>query len=176
MKNVERYLNSFGKYVIKQARTNLTKKKKNVNKKLYNSLKFKVVKNAKGDYSVEFYMLDYGTFVDKGVSGTKKQQSYRNAQNKVVATDYKYTSKQPPSGIIEKWIAARGIKGRNVKGQFTSITRKSLSFLIARSIKRKGIKGVSFFSRPIYLGTRKFGQNILDSMKKDIVNEVKKNM
>ena len=42
MQNLERYLNSFGKYVIKQARTNLTKGKKNVNKKLYNSLKFKV--------------------------------------------------------------------------------------------------------------------------------------
>ena len=27
--NIERYLNSFGKYIVKQARTNLTKGKKN---------------------------------------------------------------------------------------------------------------------------------------------------
>jgi len=175
MQNVERYLNSFGKYIIKQARTNLTKNKKNVNKKLYNSLKFKVVKNAKGDYSVDFYMLDYGTFVDKGVSGTKKQQSYRNAQNKVVTSPYKYTSKRPPASILQKWIKARGLKGRNKDtGRF--ITDKAFSFALQNTIYKSGMKGISFFSRPIYLGSRKFGQNILDSMKKDIVNEVKKNM
>ena len=174
MQNVERYLNSFGKYVIKQARSNLTKGKKNVNKKLYNSLKFKVVRTAKGDYSVEFYMLDYGTFIDNGVSGTKKQQSYRNAQNKVVASPYRYTSKRPPATILEKWIKARGLKGRDKDtGRF--ITDKAFSFALQNTIFRSGIKGISFFSRPIYLGTRKFGQNILESIKKDIVKEVKNN-
>ena len=38
--NLERYLESFGKYIVKQARTNLTKGKKNVSKDLYNSIKF----------------------------------------------------------------------------------------------------------------------------------------
>ena len=63
--NIENYLDSFGKYVVKQARTNLTKAKKNVNKDLYNSIKFKVVPDGKS-FIVEFYMLDYGKFVDKG--------------------------------------------------------------------------------------------------------------
>ena len=36
--NIERYLESFGKYVVKQARTNLTKARKNVSKDLYNSI------------------------------------------------------------------------------------------------------------------------------------------
>ena len=174
MQNLERYLNSFGKYVIKQARTNLTKGKKNVNKKLYNSLKFKVLKNANGDYSVDFYMLDYGTFIDKGVSGTRNQQSYRNTQNKVIISPYRYTSKRPPATLLEKWIKARWLKGRNKDtGRF--ITDKAFSFVLQNSIFKKGIKGISFFSRPIYLGTRKFGQEILDSLKKDIVNKVKNN-
>ena len=34
--NIERYLESFGKYIIKQSRTNLTKAKKNLTKDLYN--------------------------------------------------------------------------------------------------------------------------------------------
>ena len=42
--NIERYLESFGKYIIKQSRTNLTKAKKNLTKDLYNSLKFTVKK------------------------------------------------------------------------------------------------------------------------------------
>jgi hypothetical protein len=174
MQNVERYLNSFGKYIIKQARTNLTKKKKNVNKELYNSLKFTVERKGQGDYSVKFFMANYGTFVDKGVSGTEQQQMYKNTQNRVELSPYKYTVKQPPSGIIEKWIRARGLKGRDAKGRF--ITNKSLAYLISRSIKRKGIKGISFFSRPMFLGLKRFGKDILSELKKDIINEVKKDI
>ena len=46
-KNLERYLESFGKYIVKQARTNLTKGKKNVSKDLYNSIKFEVLFKSK---------------------------------------------------------------------------------------------------------------------------------
>ena len=46
--NVENYLNSLGKYVVKQSRTMLTKAKKNVNKDLYNSIKYKVVPDGDG--------------------------------------------------------------------------------------------------------------------------------
>ena len=68
--NIERYLTSLGKYLVKQSRANLTRKKKNVNKALYNSIKFKVDTDVDG-YSLKIFMLDYGTFVDKGVSGKK---------------------------------------------------------------------------------------------------------
>jgi len=51
--NLERYLESFGKYIVKQARTNLTKRGKNSSKELYNSLSYKVQKK-----SVLFDMLD----------------------------------------------------------------------------------------------------------------------
>ena len=173
MKNVERYLDSFGKYVVKQARTNLTKKKKNVNKDLYNSLKFIVEKKGQTDYSIKFYMADYGTFVDKGVQGTNKRQTYRDYRDKEVKSPYQYTNKQPPSGIIEKWIAARGIRGRNTKGQFTSITRKSLAFLIARGIKRKGIPAASFYTQPLSYSFNKFKKDMIQHFKTDILNEIK---
>ena len=41
--NIERYLNSFGKYIVQQAKTNLSKGKKNVSKDLYNSIRYKLV-------------------------------------------------------------------------------------------------------------------------------------
>ena len=170
--NIERYLNSFGKYIVQQSRTNLTKGKKNVNKDLYNSIKFDIESDSDG-FTVNFYMLDYGTFVDKGVSGNRKTQSFKNYEGKVIPSPYKYTTKQPPSGIIEKWISARGIKGRNVKGQFTSITRKSLAYLIARKIKRDGIKGISFFQRPLQLAFRRFGKQLLSMVAKDVTNSIK---
>ena len=55
MNAIEKYLESFGKYVVQQSRTNLTKGKKNVTKGLYNSIKFTVTPNDKG-YNVSFSM------------------------------------------------------------------------------------------------------------------------
>jgi len=73
--NLERYLDSFGKYVVQQSRANLTKGKKNVDKSLYNSIKFEV-ENTPDGFSVKFFMNSYGSFVDKGVSGNKKIQEF----------------------------------------------------------------------------------------------------
>jgi hypothetical protein len=169
--NIERYLNSFGKYIIKQSRTNLTKGKKNVSKDLYNSLQFQVLPDKKG-FVIQFSMAEYGTFVDKGVSGNDKRREYKDYLGTTVSSPYKYTTKQPPSGILEKWISARGLKGRNAKGRF--ITNKSFAFLIARSIKAKGIQGISFFQRPMELGLKKFGGDLLNALKGDIKESLNK--
>ena len=124
-KNIERYLTSFGKYIVKQARTNLSKKRKNVNKALYNSISFRVDEDAKG-FSLKLFMLDYGKFVDKGVSGNKQIQDYTTYDGRKVESPYKYRSKQPPASILEKWIRARGLKGRDSEtGRY--ITNKSFA-------------------------------------------------
>ena len=164
--NIERYLNSFGKYIVKQSRTNLTKGKKNVSKELYNSISFKVVTDANG-FSVQFYMADYGTFIDKGVSGNKQTRSYKDYKGQTITSPYKYTNKQPPSKLLDKWIVKKGIAPRDEKGRF--ISRKSISFFIARSIKAKGIKSTSFFQRPMQLGLENFSKDFLGSLKKDII-------
>lgn len=169
--SIERYLNSFGKYIVQQSRTNLTKGKKNVNKSLYNSINFKVTTDANG-FSVKFYMNSYGTFVDKGVSGNEQKQRYKDYTGVDKSSPYSYKSKQPPTGIIEKWVKKRGIKGRDEKGRF--IKHKSLAFLISRSIKAKGIKSTSFFQRPMQLGLKKFGQDLLGAIKKDVMKELNK--
>jgi len=164
---LERYLNSFGKYVVQQSRTNLTKGKKNVSKDLYNSISFKVTTTADG-FSVQFFMDSYGTFVDKGVSGTDVRRSFKDYKGRTISSPYKYTSKQPPSSVLDKWIVKKGIAPRDEKGRF--ISRKSISFLIARSIKRKGIQGISFFQRPLQLGLKTFGKEMLGAVKDDIIN------
>ena len=175
--NIERYLNSFGKYIVQQSRTNLTKGSKkygthNVTGKLYKSINFKVTTDANG-FSVKFYMSKYGTFLDKGVKGTNSNY----IENK--DTNYSYKTKQPPTSIIEKWIKKRGIKGRvdkdwksagNKGGQF--ISHKSLAFLISRSIKMKGIKSTSFFQRPMQLGLKRFSKDLLGAIKEDVMKEL----
>lgn len=163
--NIERYLNSFGKQVVNRAKGNI-QKAKGGGTALEQSISFKVVTDSDG-FKVQFYMADYGTFVDKGVSGNKKQQKFKDYKNKVITSPYKYTTKQPPSGVLDKWVVRKGIAPRDEKGRF--IKRKSLVFLIARKIKRDGIKGISFFQKPLALGLRQFGKDLLSNVKEDII-------
>ena len=163
---LERYLNSFGKQVVNRAKGNL-QKSKGGGTNLEKSLSFKVVTSAEG-FSVQFYMDSYGTFVDKGVSGTEVKRSFKDYKGRTISSPYKYTTKQPPSRVLDKWIVKKGIAPRDEKGRFMS--RKSISFLIARSIKRKGIQGISFFQKPLMLGLKQFGKEMLGAVKNDIIN------
>tara|TARA_R100001530_G_C4252105_1_gene138118 strand:- start:344 stop:706 length:363 start_codon:yes stop_codon:yes gene_type:complete len=114
-------------------------------------------------------MDSYGTFVDKGVSGNKQQQKFKDYKNKVISSPYKYTNKQPPPNILAKWISKKGIKGRDKKsGRF--ISNMSLAFIFGRKIKRDGIKGISFFQKPLGLGLKQFGKDLLGNVKQDIIN------
>ena len=164
--NIEKYLNSFGKQVVNRAKGNL-QKAKGGGTNLENSISFKVITDADG-FAVQFYMSSYGTFVDKGVSGTKVKRTFKDYENKTVSSPYKYTNKQPPPGILAKWIKKKGIKGRDKKtGRF--ISNMSLAFIMGRAIKRDGIQGISFFQKPLGLGLKQFGKDLLGNLKEDII-------
>ena len=168
-KNIERYLNSFGKQVVNRSKANLGKAKGG-NTKLAQSIKFEVKTDPDG-FVVKFYMADYGTFLDKGVSGNKKKQSYKNYENQTESSPYSYTTKQPPADILSKWIKKKGIKGRDKKtGRF--ISNMSLAFLIGRKIKRDGIKSLSFFQKPLGLGMKQFGKHLLGAITTDITDKL----
>ena len=169
--NLERYLNSFGKQVVNRSKGNLQKAGKGG--KLEDSISFKVIEDADG-FTVQFFMSYYGQFVDKGVSGTKKKRTFKNYKNKVISSPYSYKNSkghsQPPSSALDKWAVKKGIAPRDRKGRF--MKRKTLTFLIARSIGRYGIQGISFFQKPLMLGLREFGKDLLGNVKEDIINSL----
>lgn len=135
LKQTQKAIDAFREYIIKQARTNLTKSKKNVSKDLYNSIKG-VTKAFPNSIQVQFEMEYYGKFVDKGVSGTEKKYN----------TPYSYTDKRPPRKTLEEWVSKRRFQFRDDKGRFMSY--KTMAFLIQRSIYEKGIKPSLFFTKP----------------------------
>jgi hypothetical protein len=98
-------LNKFGKYVIQQSRSNLTRTKKNVNKTLYDSLTYFIDKTKNG-FRFDFEMEDYGMYQDRGVSGTKTKYD----------TPFKYTNKKPPLDPLIAWAKARNIRLRDENG------------------------------------------------------------
>ena len=78
-------------------------------------------------------------------------------------------NKQPPPDILSKWIKRKGLKGRDKKsGRF--ISNMSLAFIIGRAIKRDGIKSLSFFQKPLGLGIKQFGKELLKNIKEDVLN------
>lgn len=134
-------LNKFAKYVIQQSKSNLSKQKRNASGNLYGSLGYdlNVTPNA---FSLEFYMADYGQFVDEGVHGSKS--SYIESKN----SPYKFSGrfKTIPTSALDKWTVTKGIAPRDEQGRF--IRRDSLKYIIAKSIYEKGIKASLFFTKP----------------------------
>jgi len=148
MSEFKKALEKYAKYVIQQSRSNLTKKKNNASKQLYNSLEYRI----QGD-KISFLSEKYGEFIDKGVKGSKS--TYPESS----ASPFKYTTKQPPSSVFDKWSIRKGIAPRDKQGRFVS--RQSLNFLIARSIKNKGIRATLFFTKPFERGLDLYGDEIV---------------
>ena len=155
LKETKDILNKFAKYVIQQSRTNLTKNKKNSTKALYNSLDFKY-KAVNGGIGIQFLMDEYGIYQDKGVSGKKKKYN----------TPFSYKDKMPPSSAFDKWSVRKGIAPRDKSGKF--IPRKSINFLIARSIYNKGIKPSLFFTKPFEKAYKDLPKDLVKGFINDI--------
>jgi hypothetical protein len=155
LKNVKEELNRFAKYVISQSRANLTRGKKNSSKQLYNSLDSNV-KVSKNSFELSFLMEEYGVYQDKGVSGVKKKYN----------TKFAYTNKMPPPAKLDKWIVKKGIAPRGKDGKF--ISRKSLQFMIARSIFNNGIKPSLFFTKPFEKAFKNIDKDLIKAYRLDI--------
>ena len=170
--NIERYLESFGKQVVNRSKGNLQKAGKGG--KLEESISFKVIEDADG-FTVQFFMSSYGQYVDKGVSGTKTKRTFKDYKGKVIKSPYSYKNSkghsQPPSKALDKWVVRKGIAPRDASGKF--MKRKTITFLIARSIGRKGIQGISFFQKPLGLAMKDFPTLVLKAIRKDISDNLK---
>ena len=170
-KEIENTLRKYAKYVIQQARTNLTKGKHNASKELYNSLKYELDKE-KDAFLIEFLMEDYGKYQDKGVSGVKS--SYMRTGKSVFDSNFRFGSGTGAKGGltkgIEKWFKLKKFQFRDKKGRFMSY--KSMRYLIVRSIYSKGLKQTLFFSNPFNKGLQKYGQDLLNAFALDIENSL----
>ena len=153
--NTEKALNAFLKYTVSQAKANLTRRKKNSSKALYDSLTYDYTV-SKNSFQASISAVDYATFQDLGVSGVKKKYN----------TPYSYKSKMPPAKAFDKWIVRKGIAPRNAQGQFQS--RTGLAFAIARSVFINGIKPSRFLSDPFEKGFKNLPDEIIEAYGLDV--------
>jgi hypothetical protein len=164
-------LDEFGKRVVKQSRQNLTKKKKNASKELYNSLSYNIAENN-GTFVLSFSMADYGEFVDKGVRGIggTKADGSKYVLKKVTNNNFKYKKgiqNKPSRKHFDKWIVKRGIAPRNSSGQFT--TRIGLAIAISYHVWHTGLETTNFFTTPLEQNFNKLSDDLLNSFANDII-------
>ena len=154
--NTKQSLEDFRKYVSSQARRNLTRLKKNDTKGLYKRLDG--VLNVSPNSFQLSWDLGYGNFRDKGVSGTEKKYD----------TPYSYKSKMPPIKPLSDWAKRKGIRLRDEQGKFQKGNYKTIGFLIARSIFRKGIKPSLFFTKPFEQGFKNLPDQLIEAYGLDV--------
>ena len=161
-------LEAFNKYVIKQARTNLTKGNKNVSKTLYDSLKATTKVNPN---SIENYieMEQYGQFLDLGVKGKVSGQRAPNSP-------FKFGNGTGKKGGLTEgirgWVKARRFQFKNRDtGKFMSYEQTAQ--LITRSIYLKGTKPTLFFSKPFAKGFESLPDELIKAYGLDIESFMK---
>jgi hypothetical protein len=159
MEELKKVLKKYAEYVIEQAKENLKKGGRygthDKSGELSKSLSYIIDINNK----ISFQSLKYGEFLDKGVKGAKS--TYPESRE----SPFKYTDKMPPSSVFDKWSIRSGIAPRDEKGRF--IKRKSLSFAIAKSIYKKGIRASMFFTKPFEDALPLFEDDMLDALLND---------
>jgi hypothetical protein len=170
--SLEKYLQDFGDKVVDEAKKSLKNQKGDT--ALGKSIRVKVVPTATG-FDTMFYMNDYGTYLDEGVSGTKVSHSFTDAKGKTRKSSYSYTTKGPPIDILSKWVKKKGIKGHGMKKGRDKNTGRyitGLAIYISKKIKTRGIKSLSFFQKPLGVEYIKLKEQILDVLKLDIQNYI----
>jgi hypothetical protein len=168
-KHTDEALRKFAKAVIKQARTRLTKEGHNVSSKLYNSLDYEVETKKDSAYLL-FTMMPYGEFIDKGVRGTKSSPvgtakspfKYKESSN-VIGMEYH-------TGTFAEWAKRKRIRLRDDKGKFKKGNYKSIGFVIARSVKERGIQPTFFFTKPFEQQFKNLPKELVESFGLDAEN------
>ena len=186
---MKQVLEQFGNRVVKAAKLNLgatrtitfndgkkRRRRQVFSGDLKDSIDFNLLvkqnRNTKGqfqsgfNYEMLFEMLDYGQYIDEGVDGVKyKVQG---------GSRFGFTNKYPNMGAIRRMVTNNKFKLRDFKtGKFIPKTKANIdsaTFLVSRSIYRKGIPKSNFFTAPFALEFEKLPLEILRGLDDDLDN------
>tara|TARA_R100001086_G_scaffold249990_1_gene192329 strand:+ start:6011 stop:6553 length:543 start_codon:yes stop_codon:yes gene_type:complete len=161
-------MQKLGSNVVREGKGILKKKKKTTSSNtLYNEFDY-MVTSSKDNVTLEWSFGnadDYWQFVDEGVRGAGGFKGSGRAKGQ--GSPFKFSNKMPPRRAIDKWIVSKPLKSaRDKKGRF--IKRKSLAFLIQRSIFQKGLERTQFFSKPFTQQLKQQTENITNAFADDL--------
>lgn len=167
-------LQKWGRYVVQQSRSNLTRGEKNYNKKLYKSIRYLVTEKQDATL-LSFSMLDYGKFQDLGVKGKDPSKVSPNAKIKgqqAPLSPFRFRNKIPPTKPLAEWAKAKNVRLRDEKGKFKKGSYNTIGYIIAKNIYYRGISPSMFFTRPFERAFKKYDTDLAYAIATDIGNEI----
>ena len=184
LKELNKIFNDFGKYMVSQSKSNLTRKKKGGGP-LYDSLSYKVDDTQEGKVIFDFIMQDYGEFQDQGVKGANPSNLSPNAQKtgqQAPNSSYKFGSGNY-SGTWNKFVAGlaawaqiKNIRLRQYKmvngvskptGKFAKGNYNTIAQIIAKNIYNRGLKPSYFYTTPFNRAFENLPDEVLNSFAVD---------
>ena len=146
-KHTMKALNDFGKVIIDNYKSQLEAEQMN-NGELYRTISYSV-STGTGGWVISVSLADYWKYVEYG----------------------RRPGKMPPVSAIENWINVKQIVPHSMtlkSGKTVIPTIPQLSFLIARSIGRRGIAPKPLFQKSFEAAKQQFMQVIKDAITQDI--------
>lgn len=147
-KHTMKALNDFGNFIITNYKSQLEAEQMN-NGELYRTISYSV-STGTGGWVISVSLADYWKYIENG----------RRAG-----------AKMPPVSAIENWIKVKQIIPHSMtlkSGKTVIPTIPQLSFLIARSIGRRGIPPKPLFKKSFEAAKKQFIQVIKDAITQDI--------
>lgn len=178
LNNTKKELENYALNVISKAKSNLSGS--NSSGDLKNSLQYKINDNNPNNLKLDFYAEDYGKFIDQGVQGADPNAMPKGSlarYNKAPMSPYKFGSGNYSGGGslrggIDRWVVQKGIPNvRDAKGRF--IKRKTMVYLISRSVWNTGIKATKFFQNAVGSENTSISNKLKSASVKDITVELK---
>jgi hypothetical protein len=179
LSELEKELSNYITTFLTTASDNLNKTNSVTTGELDRSLSFELVPN-KGGYLINFKALEYFKFVDKGVRGA-------GASRKNNTSPYRFRYITPSKShvtAIEKWIirnrltaTARDLKGRTGRERKAidpAKGRRTLAYIIAKSIKRDGLYETGFWSDAFDQTFKDFGVKMSAALGRSITVNLEK--
>jgi hypothetical protein len=182
LSEMEKLLAGYIERFLNKAADNLNKTQSVTTGNLLDSLDFNIESTRSG-YIINFTALDYYKFVDKGVrgAGSSLKNSTSPYKFKYLMGGGKGTKKKSDLvTAIEKWIIRNrltatakdvrkyGRTGRERKAIDPTKGRKTLAFIIAKSIKRDGLYETGFWSDAFTDTFKDFGAQMSAALGKTI--------
>lgn len=153
----EAMLALYAKEFINKAKDNLNKTNSITTGKLESSMRFETTRMGRG-YNLSIFVLDYYKYVDQGVQGAGLSRKNNDSPYKFKYLMGQGKGKNKKSAFItsiEKWIIQNRLTytirdkartKRESKSIPATVGRRTLAYLIARSIKNDGLYRTNFWS------------------------------
>lgn len=161
MSNVADSLTRFGKYVVQQSKSNLTRKGHKDTSELYNSINYDLKVSRKQNFELTINMAEYGDYIDKGVQGAKFKDKAKGSPY-----SFKKSKSMIPKDAIKPWVKRKRLQWRKPNGQFSSYEQTAWAF--AKSIHAKGIEATNFLTTPFERAFKRLPDEIVEAYALDM--------